>query len=322
MKAIVAVLFVASCLRAGGADAGRPAAQLRQGFGARALAMGRAYGAEQGDAYAFLYNPAASAGLEHVALGLQQAYVPVEREAQYAGFARPVGGPGGDLFYGAGATRLSLAKPIERRTGNTPEPLYTFGETRYSAHLAACGWVAPRRLSLGAGFHYLYHQLGDAQGSGYGFDLGARYGPLDWFDVGVAVQDVIGRMTWTTGMVEELPLGTRESVSVRPGGGWVLVGELAQVWGNGVDLRYRAGAEWKVWGERLAFRLGFDTGNTALGLGFRTPFAGGSIALDYALATEDGAAGWLQHRVSLGFDVPLEAEAGAQAQAQALGGPS
>ena len=301
------ILLLAAHLLAGPTDAGRPAAQLRQGVGARALALGRAYGAEKGDAVAFLYNPAASAGLNSVSLALQQAYLPVEREMQYLGFARPVSSAKGRLFYGVGVTRMTLAKPIERRSSSTPEPLYTFSETRYSGHLTACGWALKDLLSLGLGFHYLSHQLGEAQAGGYGFDLGGRWEPWSWLRVGVAANDAVGRMTWSTGWQEDLPLVTREALGASLPLSFILDGELEQAWiWAGAANRWKLGLEWSGLGGALALRGGVDSGHPAAGLGLSLERQGWSWSLDYAAAAEDGAAGWLQHRVSLGLVLPNE----------------
>lgn len=295
-------------LNAAPADAGRPAAQLKQGFGARALGMGRSTGAGVGDAFTFTRDVASLAGLKLASLGAQQAYVPVERETQYIGFARPISGADSKLFYGAALGRASLARPIERRTANTPEPAYTFGESRFTVHLAACGWALPEALALGAGFRYLNHQLGDAQGGGYAFDLGARYVASPWLSVGLSLQDFQGRMTWNTGSVEDLALGLREAVSLSLSRSLIVNAEIEQSFTQRMDFRVRSGAEWNILKERLAIRGGYDDGALTAGLGLRTRLFEQGTNFDYAISTESGVDGWLQHRLSLTLEMDLEDE--------------
>lgn len=207
---------------------------LRNGIGARGLALGNTYASIADDATAPYWNPAGASLLRQSQV--MAMYAPLFNglaSHQYVGAVLPL--PGG-VALGLSLNRLSIDHiPVFARLNGTPEDRYAnpenrgtgvaeryFGDTQSAYYftfsktvtfLAPLGWSytsLPVNFSAGANLKYLSHTIGDyGSGSGVGVDVGVllqvdgaqltSYDPLGRIAFGLSVSDIAGtRISWNT----------------------------------------------------------------------------------------------------------------------------
>lgn len=301
----VAVLLLG--LVAGGAawagDGGQPAAWTKLALGARIAGLGQAAIALADDPGAALLNPALAATQEGANLGSQAAFLPDGRHLHYLGMALRLGARS-PFAWSLGYAQHGADQPLERRRGNTGDPEGTFKEGASLGQLGLAAWLVQDRLAAGLALKMLSHGLGDASAQGLAGDVGLVFRALPWLDLGFGARDVAGRLVWSTGHQETLPLRLRGGLHARAWEG--RLGLLAELEGRQQQaLRPRSGLEFWAWPARLALRAGHDGALPAAGLGLRWPWMGWRAGLDYALASDGLGLTDLQHRFSFELTLPL-----------------
>lgn len=281
----------------GGSDAGTAgAAFLKLPVGARAPAMGEAYGAVADDAAALHYNPAGLALLERrSAVFSHNEHLAFFRH-EFLAYAHPLA-ERGTL---AGSFTLLTQDPVARvdNTGREAGGSFAPSDLAFSAAYAR----AAGPWCFGANLEYVSQTLDDESAAGFAADLGALR-RLGAFTAGLAVTGLGPDLRFRTAG-DPLPLALRLSGAWR-GGPALLAAEAVAPRDGGPALRL--GGEWRLaagpdssWAARAGYRtdtiggLGALSG-LSLGVGLRL----GRWDVDFAFLPY-GALG-RSYRLGMGF---------------------
>jgi hypothetical protein len=272
---------------------------LKIGVGARAVGMGEAFVANDGDVTALYWNPAGIAGLPggHVTLMHNEWFQDIRFE--YLGAV---------LGQGSHAYGLSMSfntvGDIERRIIASQQPLGTFS----SHDLAfALSYAASMRSSwkLGLSLKALYEKIYLDDAWGWAVDLGFLHHPsVEGLTVGGSVL-TLGPGMKLRNEKFDLPTIYKLGLNYSPAlfhfekGTLALALDLSQPSDN--KLRVHWGAELLLW-DRIALRsgyqMGYDEKDFSTGLGVRQQ----RFLIDYAFVPYSSDLG-VTHRISLGIDL-------------------
>lgn len=301
--------------------------------GSRSLGLGRAYVALADDVSTLFQNPAGIAALNQWQLTSLAANL--LGEIQYAQF-------GGTLSLGSeavgigyvgasiGGSLLSRRDPVTNRIVPTGA-----GAIGYNSSVILLSGATRRlkNLYLGYSLKIFSQELigvpgGNVSALGQDLDLGAKYLPLSWLNLGICLQNILpcssgGRLMWGSGISESIP------ATVKLGTAFKLVGPgaLREFRVHKLTLAYdyeffprranrpplsHLGLEWLPW-EELSLRIGLDQDAVATGgggIGIDNNLAAGvgvsfyGVRLDYAFHTFGGLAENNTHFFSLSFGAP------------------
>jgi len=270
---------------------------LKLGVGARAIGMGDAYTAVDGDASSVYWNPAAIIDVESVDITLMHTEWFQDIRYEYVGGVRSFG----DYAIGAGIVGLYM-NDLERRVEPTADPI---GHFRYF-DFAVTGSYARRltdHLDVGGSVKYLHETIADYSAKGVAVDLGGRYRipGYDGLTAAVTVLNLGPRMKF----IEEkfnLPVmykvGAALDVPVDALHGNLVIASDAVIPADG-STKVHFGMEYE-YAEMIAFRFGYRTGwdnhNVSWGLGVKVR----NFRIDYAMVPFYSELGDT-HRVSLGI---------------------
>jgi len=152
---------------------------LKIGAGARAAALAEAYSAIADDPYALYYNPAGITRLAEPQVAAAHTSYFQGMSYEVAAFAYPLpsgreAGHSSDVL-GLSIYNLSISD-IERRTGDSPQPVGTFGAGDYSYNLSYAHRL-DARLSLGATGKLIHQTLDTYSSTAFALDAGAQFTP-------------------------------------------------------------------------------------------------------------------------------------------------
>lgn len=167
-----------------------PGEFLRMGTGARAMAMGNAYNAVDGDVFSSSYNPAGLASLEGRQFALSYRYMSMDRYFTHAVFGSRIGPDAGFAFswLGAGTEGIQGRDLNGNRTGNLKDCRNSFGVT-FAKSVGS-------RVSLGVTPKLSLWNLADDDAKAFGFDIGVLVHPVESLGAAFVVHDVNSRFTW------------------------------------------------------------------------------------------------------------------------------
>lgn len=292
------ILFTAGVARAGIDNAGTTAGNfLSVGSGASILSMGGATLGSGRDLHAAAWNPAALGYLGETQFSLGHSSLAMEASQEWLAF-------GGRLSNDA--TRWAVDALYQSEGGFDGRDALNQSTGSFNVSNMALGLRVARpfgdMVSAGFGVRWVNENLGDAKGSGIGFDAGvqARSGQ---FGFGLAARNVGGQMKYEEGSYD-LPGVFGAGVSwAHPTAGIRL--NLDANFPNAYYNDVRMGAEWR-WQDRLALRAGYRKELSApsdeplSGPSFGFGVGAGGMWLDYGFLV-GGADVQGQHRVGLTF---------------------
>ncbi|HNT65221.1 MAG TPA: PorV/PorQ family protein [bacterium] len=284
------------------------------GVGARALGMGGATVAGQGDVTYAYWNPAGLVSVDYpeIAAMHSRRFGGVVNY-DYLGVSMPFRR---DKTLAASLIRLAvddiyftdLIRPGEPlSTGNRPFITETVSDAEYAFYLS---YAASTRkgFSYGTNVKFVRKGVGEHSAWGIGFDIGTRWNPIGRLQTGVMIQDVTTTLlAWNTGTTELI------SPTVKWGAGlplpipflhsdlWLAADCDTRFEGRKIasqahvgkmSFDFHLGAE-LLFKRTIALRLGTDVGNFAAGAGIRLP----RLDIDYAFLSHE----YLDstHRISL-----------------------
>jgi hypothetical protein len=161
---------------------------LRFGMGARAVGMGEAFTAQSGDVTSIWWNPAGLSGIENAQVSFTHNQwfqdITVEHFASALNFGKNTLG-----------LSLTMGKvpDIQRREGPSAEPLALFDAHDVDFSLSFARTVK-KKIALGLSAKWLYEKIDIHSASGWGFDLGGIYSPLERLKFGLAVLNLGSKM--------------------------------------------------------------------------------------------------------------------------------
>ena len=262
---------------------------LREGVGARAVAMGEAQTAVVGDQTAAVWNPAGVAAMrgKHFVLahhrsfqGIKQGYGGWAYGNDKRGIALSLG------VYGTGG--------LEARREPTATPAGAFGVYDLNAGLSYAQKIG-RRIYLGFSVRALHENIGPESAWGMSVDMGALYRLSEHLMLGVAYRN-LGRMARLDR--ERIPLPR----VFRMGIAWSW-----RAWTTSADFRLPAmgnrgahvGIEYGLM-DKLFLRGGLQTGHDTRTLSFGLGIARGAWRVDYAFVPASHGLG-NAHRIAVGI---------------------
>jgi hypothetical protein len=294
--AVLAIVCLALPMSAVAEDGSAGLAFLKLGVGARAIGMGDAYTAVDGDASSIYWNPATIVDVDGIDVTLMHSEWFQDIRYEFVGAVRSYG----DYSIGGGIVGLYM-DDLERREGPTAEPIGHFGvfdfafTGTYARHLTD-------RFDVGGSFKYLQEKIDDETANGFAVDLGARYRVpgYDGLSAGVALLNLGPQMKFIEDNFD-LPvmykIGGALDVPVEGLRGDVVFTSDVIIPSDG-STKVHIGMEYEF-AEMLALRLGYRTGwdnqNVSLGLGVKVR----NFRLDYAIVPFYSDLGDT-HRLSLG----------------------
>ncbi len=271
------------------ASAGQPGAFLRQELGARASALGGAFGAVVDDASSIYWNPAGLASLKKPELTATHVILFEDTAFDVAAAAIPTQKWGA---FGAGYL-LQSSGGFERRSGPSDSPgNFSVSQT---AFIGAWGkaFKAFFPTSLGFALKGVRETIDTANAGGWGADLGAQARPLARLRVGLLYQNAVAPEIRFISQSISYPRRFDGSAAYEGGSPqgfhWVAAARIASTEGQSPSAS--GGVEF--WRERMAaLRLGMQEKGISTGVGFRW----GNTQVDYAILLHDLG---LSHQMSL-----------------------
>ncbi|MCE5248779.1 PorV/PorQ family protein [bacterium] len=272
---------------------------MRMGVGSRAMGMGNAYTAVEGDVYSAYYNPAGLSTMNNRQMAISFRYLSMDRHFKDIAFGSKIGPDASFAFSWINAgTEDVVGRDLNGNpTGSLSDSRNAFAIT-FSKNLN-------QFVSIGINAKMAYWKLDDDDAKAFGFDLGVMVRPFKNFTASFVTRDVNSRFTWnsnrwkeTIGSVDGQPLEKEDRFPHYNTFGvayqlfrekLLLASTLELVEGNpfGLDL----GAAYK-YNDTFTLRAGLynytssdelDTGALTAGFTVRVT---GSISLDYAYSSD------------------------------------
>ena len=178
---------------AAGAQSGTAAADfLNVPVGARATAMGGAFGATASDGTALYWNPAGLAGLDGATATFEYAQWYVGADVNFASVASPT--PFGTVAVGVSALTYDDMDVITE-VGNAQEPTgETFSAGSYAVSLAYARALTDR-FSLGGTVKVVREQIANSAATGVAFDVGTLFEtPFQGVRLGASISNFGSKM--------------------------------------------------------------------------------------------------------------------------------
>ncbi|MFC1508954.1 PorV/PorQ family protein [Candidatus Omnitrophota bacterium] len=180
---------------------------LRVGAGARAMGMGNAYAAVEGDIFSYYYNPAGLSSMEERQMAISFRYLSMDRYFKDIVLGSKIG-PGASFalsWINAGTHEIIGRDLNGKPTGTLSDTRNTFGIT-FSKNLN-------RMLSIGFNAKVSTWKLDKDDAKAYGIDLGVLARPLTNLTASFVVRDLNSRFTWNSSRWKER-LGSFDGQSI------------------------------------------------------------------------------------------------------------
>jgi len=163
---------------------------LRMGAGAKALGMGNAYSAVEGDIYSSYYNPAGLAVMNGHQLAVSQRYMSMDRFMTHLAFGSRIG-PDADFaisWIGAGTDDIQ-----GRDLNGNPTGLLKDSRNSFAVSFAKS---MGERISLGINTKVSLWKMAGEDAKAFGFDCGIILRPMSNLSASFVVRDINSRFTW------------------------------------------------------------------------------------------------------------------------------
>jgi hypothetical protein len=255
------------------------AAFLKNGFGARNIAMGDLGVAGVNDLTALNYNPALLSGYSAPQIMLTYNKSIQDLNTQLVGASFNILG----LPFALGVNNTSVSE-IEVRTSATDEPIATFN-AHYMFTSVSTGFNVVDNFSIGGTVKYIYENLFSDEADGFAFDLGLSYkGIVEGLEFGASLKN-IGTLSELRNKATTLPtdlrIGAAYSTAAK-----VIETKFSFIGGvqkylETDDSHIHIGAE-AYYSNTVAIRLGYMTGYEAKGLTAGLGLYWHGINFDYA----------------------------------------
>ncbi len=167
-----------------------PGEFLRMGAGARAMGMGNAYSAVEGDIYSAYFNPAGLAAMESRQLSVSWRYLNMDRRFVNVMYGSRIG-PDADFAFSwiqAGTDGIT-GRDLN---GNITHQL----EDKRNAVSLTFSKTVNEMVSFGLNTKLVLWKLDSEDARTFGFDLGAIVRPVEKLAVSFVIRDIKSRFRW------------------------------------------------------------------------------------------------------------------------------
>ncbi|MGB7061556.1 MAG: PorV/PorQ family protein [Candidatus Zixiibacteriota bacterium] len=303
---LILMMFCPTALAETG-DGGYAGPFLQLGFGARALGMGGAFVAVADDATGGFFNPAGLVQITKRTFGAFYRKMPQDRRLSYVVYNQPVRDEAtiALAWINAGVTDVMGRDSDGNPTGEI--------SNYQNAVQMLFGRKIIEQFSVGLTIEYIQFNLANISAYGVGFGVSAMGRPTPELRLGLAVENLGMKYSWTSGdywtrhnpdvlgssVEEDFPF------NVRLGGSYLLFNDRVLV-SSEIEKnekqkeKIHLGVEgWAL--ENVAGRMGYDRGSFTFGLGLRQDIQSATLGFDYAFVTsraDDSA----DHLISLQFE--------------------
>ncbi|HRE41233.1 MAG TPA: PorV/PorQ family protein [Ignavibacteria bacterium] len=272
------ILFIFTNLQSQTQDSGEPGAFLKNGFSARANAMGQAFVSIADDASAIFYNPGGMINIKSTSItGMYSKLFNDVDGVNYGTFGIVNNFDFGIVGFGVVYMSVNDIPYVENETGptginfNSNQSVFYLSYTKYFLD----------NLNIGGSFKFLNQSLAEYSGSGWGLDLGVYSNVNKNITVGLLFQDLIA---------PKVKINNSEDVyntKVKFGFVYKPIPELKispeAIFETGKDEIFAIGAEYLLFKDILAIRSGYNTtyNSFSAGAGIKYKY----VALDYSFNT-------------------------------------
>lgn len=296
-RVLFALFFSALPVWAFAQDGGYAGAELRVGLGARAVAMGEAFGAVADDGSAAFFNPAGSAWIEKRLFSASYRVLEFDRRHGYLALNFPLQKEAGLGFFWVNS---SIGEILERDDLGQPTGVLKDHTNEFGFNFAR---RFAKTFSLGVNIKYLDKLLAGISAFSLAFDMGGQYHfkdvhlgnttlPLHGLRLGASVENIFARFSFNSskyyGQFGSPGNSTTDTIPLnfRLGAAYPIRDKFLV----SVDLEknlkqkafFHAGGEY-LYRKILALRAGFSHGQLSFGAGVRQPLgAKQALQLDYA----------------------------------------
>lgn len=293
LRKIFLVALAAAIIPSGAAwaetgDGGQPGPFLKMGFGARPLAMGGAFVAVADDGTGGFYNPAGLTKLTKRTFGAFYRKMTLDRRLTYVTYSQPILE---EAALSLAWVNAGVADVMGRDAdGNPTEEISNY----QNAVELFLGRKIIEQLSVGISIGYIQYNLANINSYGVRFGFSGLGRPLPQLRLGMAVENLAMKYSWTSGdywkgidpeilgssVEEEFP------INVKLGASYLLLNDRILLSSEiekdeKQEARLHLGAEgWAL--KNLAGRIGYDQGSFTFGLGLRQEVRSMVLGLDYA----------------------------------------
>lgn len=271
-------IFINFNLNAQTQDGGEPGAFLKNGFSARANAMGQAFVSISDDASAIFYNPGAMINIKKTAVtGMYSKLFNDIDGINYGTFGIVNNFDFGIVGLGVVYMNVGDIPFVENETGPTG---MTFSSNQSVFYLSYTKYFLDN-LNIGGSIKFLNQSLAGYSGSGWGLDLGVYSNVNKNLTVGLMFQDLLA---------PKVKINNTEDVyntKVKFGFVYKPVPELKlspeAIFETGKDEIFAIGGEYLLFDEMIAIRSGYNTtyNSFSAGAGIKYKY----VALDYSFNT-------------------------------------
>ncbi|MFC1528830.1 PorV/PorQ family protein [Candidatus Latescibacterota bacterium] len=272
---------------------------MRMGAGARAMGMGNAYTAVEGDIYSSYFNPAGLVSMKGRQMTFSIRQLSMDRRFKYFAVGGRIG-PDADFaisWLNAGTEDI-IGRDLN---GNPTESLQ---DTRNSFTLTFSKYIT-EWLSLGLNTKLSFWKLADDNAKSFGFDVGVLASPLRNLTASFVLRDVSSRFAWksdrwkkyisdadgqTMEKEDKFPVYYTGGLAYRIFNKIILSSTVEFIEDN--PLGMNAGISYE-YNQRFTLRTGVYNYSSSDELNSKSLTAGftlgvtGSLSLDYAFATDD-----------------------------------
>ena len=163
---------------------------MRMGAGARAMGMGNAYSAVEGDIYSSYFNPAGLSSLQSRQMSFSFRYLTMDRMFRYFAIGSPIGPDAGFAlsWINAGTDDITGRDLNGNPTGSLHDDRNAFTVT-FSKYIN-------KFISIGLNSKLAYWKLENDDAKSFGFDIGILLRPYRNLTTSFVVRDARSRFTW------------------------------------------------------------------------------------------------------------------------------
>ncbi len=256
-------------------EGGEIGAFMKNGFGARASAMGNSFTAISDDISSIYYNPAGLSLINKTqVMGMYSNLFNNVNGLNYGNLA--IAKPFSFGTIGLGVIYLNVGDIPYVRDQTGPDGT-TFSDNEVAIYLTY-SMIYVETLRMGCSVKFINHSIADYTGSGIGFDLGLMSKFSNKLSIGLMLQDLFGASIKLNKDSEKYPAKVKFGAAYKPMESLIISPQIEFL--EGKRLMFGVGTEYKLYRDYVFVRSGFNnlynSWSAGVGLNYN------DIKLDYS----------------------------------------